>query len=63
MLQVLLIIGLNIICVLARLTLLVTAAKNAQKASLDFHHVLQVSFFMKKARFNLAYINFSNCFK
>ena len=44
MLQVLLGIGLNMICVLARLTLLVTAVTNAQKASLDFHHVLQVSF-------------------
>ena len=46
MLQVLLGIGLNMICVLARLTLLGTAVTNAQKASLDFHPVLQVSLFM-----------------
>ena len=44
MLQVLLGIGLNMICVFARLILLVTDVTNAQKASLDFHHVLQVSF-------------------
>ena len=60
MLQVLLGIGLNMICVLARLILLVTAVTNAQKASLDFHHVLQVSFFMILPRSNqpiLSYVS------
>ena len=56
MLQVLLGIGLIMICVLARLTLLVTAVTNAQKASLDFHHVLQVSFFYDIAQIQSAYI-------
>ena len=51
MLQVPLGIGQNMICVLARLTLLVTAVKNAEKASLGFHHVLQVTFFMLLPRF------------
>ena len=60
MLQVLLGIGLNMICVLARLTLLVTYVTNAQKASLDFHLVLQVSFIMKLSRYNLACIYLSN---